>query len=138
MTTKVPFKEGLFEEISGKGILLGCKCTKCGQVFFPKKFVCLNCMSPDVEPISLSPRGKLYSFTTVYMASEHFQAPYAIGLIEIPEGIRIFSQIRGWQEQPLKIGMDMQMFIEKLWENEDKEVIGYVFRPVSTVGGAKS
>ena len=57
-----------------------------------------------MERLDLSLNGKLYSFTIVHMPSEHFQPPYAIGWIELPEGIRIFSQIRGWQEHPLKIG----------------------------------
>jgi uncharacterized OB-fold protein len=63
------------------------------------------------------------------MPSEHFQPPYAVGWIELTEGIRIFSQIRGWQEHPLKMAMDMELSIEKLWDEEDKEITGYIFRP---------
>jgi uncharacterized OB-fold protein len=69
------------------------------------------------------------------MPSEHFQPPYAIGWIELPEGIRIFSQIRGWQEHSLKIGMEMELAIEKLWDEGEKEVIGYTFRPTLNRGG---
>jgi uncharacterized OB-fold protein len=82
-----------------------------------------------MESIHLSRGGKLYTYTTVYMASEHFPPPYTVGWIELPEGIRIFSQVRGWQEQPLKIGMDMRMHIEKLWQDGHNEVVGFVFRP---------
>jgi len=131
MITQVPFKEGLFEEVNGNQTLVGSKCQSCGQIFFPAISVCLNCISPSVQSIYLSHDGKLYTYTTVYIASAHFQPPYTVGWIELPEGIRIFSQIRGWQEQPLKIGMDMQMSIEKLWQDGDKEVIGYVFQPSS-------
>ncbi len=128
---KVPFQKGLFEETDGKPTLIGSKCRSCGQVLFPLKSLCLNCMSTDVEAIKLSRYGKLYTFTTVYMASEHFPPPYSVGWIELPEDIRIFSQIRGWQEQPLKIGMEMRMYIETLWQDGDDEVIGFVFRPVA-------
>jgi uncharacterized OB-fold protein len=88
-------------------------------------------MGTDVKPIKLNRDGKLYTYTTVYMASEHFPPPYTVGWIELPEDVRIFSQIRGWQEHPLKIGMDMRMYIETLWQDEDREVIGFVFRPVT-------
>jgi uncharacterized OB-fold protein len=128
---KVPLQEGLFEESSGGPALIGSQCGSCGQVLFPPKPLCLNCFSIDVEPIRLNRDGKLYTYTTVYMASEHFPPPYAAGWIELPEGIRIFSQIRGWQEHPLKIGMDMRMYLETLWQDDDREVIGYVFRPVT-------
>lgn len=129
MTARVPFEEGLFEEVSGKWVLVGCKCKLCGKIFFPQREVCLNCFSQDLERVNLSCKGKLYSFTIVHMPSEHFEAPYAIGWIQLPEGIRMFSQIRSWQERALKIGMDMELAIEKLWDEDDKEVIGYIFRP---------
>jgi uncharacterized OB-fold protein len=129
MTTKVPFREGLFEKVSGEWTLVGCRCKQCGQVFFPVREWCLNCSSRDLERVNLGRHGKIYSFTIVHMPSEHFEPPYAVGWIELAEGIRIFSQIRGWQEQPLKIGMDMELSVEKLWDEEDKEIIGYIFRP---------
>ena len=129
--TKVPFQKSLFEETNGEPALIGSKCGSCGQVLFPAKTVCLNCMSTDVKSIRLNRDGKLYTYTTVYMASEHFPPPYTVGWIELPEDIRIFSQIRGWQEQPLKIGMYMRMYIETLWQDGDNEVIGFVFRPLT-------
>jgi len=135
MKTRVPFREGLFEEITGEVSLVGARCRKCRQVIFPNRDTCLNCMGEDLEPIHLSRRGTLYSYTIVHMPSEHFDPPYAVGWIELPEGLRIFSQLRGWQEQPLTTGMDMTLHFEKLWAEEEKEVFGYVFRP-STNGGA--
>ena len=126
---QVPFKEGLFEDVDGGPALIGSRCRACGQVLFPSKPVCLNCLSTDVKLVHLSRDGKLYTYTIVYLPSEHFPPPYAVGWIELPEGIRVFSQVRGWQERPLKIGMDMRMYVETLWQDGDKDVIGYVFRP---------
>jgi uncharacterized OB-fold protein len=129
MKTRVPMREGLFEDISDKKSLVGVRCRRCQQVIFPKRDTCLNCLGDDLEQIHLSQKGKLYSYTIVHMPSEHFDPPYAIGWIELQDGIKIFSQIRGWQEHPLTIGMDMSLHFENLWYEEDKEVIGYVFRP---------
>ncbi len=129
MKTRVPFREGLFEENSGKGVLLGARCQQCGQIIFPRREACLNCLGNDLETVQLSREGKLYSYTIVHMPSEHFEPPYTIGWIELPEGVKIFSQIRGWQEYPLETGMNMVLHFEKLWEEEEKEVTGYVFRP---------
>ena len=129
MAARVPFKEGLFEDISGKWALVGGRCKQCDKIIYPLREVCLNCLNKDVEKLTLSRKGALYSFTIVHMPSEHFQNPYAIGWIELPEGIRIFSQIRCWQEVPLEVGMDMELEIEELWEEQEKKVIGYIFRP---------
>lgn len=135
MKTRVPFREGLFQGSDEEGSLLGARCRQCGQIIFPGREACLNCLGHDLEPICLSRNGKLYTYTIVHMPSEHFTPPYAVGWIELPEGVRVFSQIRGWQEYPLEIGMDMTLHFEKLWDEEEKEVVGYVFRP-STNGGA--
>jgi len=129
MTTTIPFREGLFEDISGTWALVGGRCKQCEKIIFPPRAVCLNCLSEDMEKLTLSRNGTLYSFTTVHMPSEHFEPPYVIGWIELPEGIRVFSPIRYGQEQSLKIGMAMELSVEKLWDEEEKIVTGYVFRP---------
>jgi len=136
MKTRVPFREGLFEETSGKWALVGARCRQCGQIIFPRRETCLKCLGQDLELTHLSRNGKLYTYTVVHMPSEHFQPPYAIGWIELKEGIKVFSQIRGWQEYPLKIGMDMELAFEKLWDEADREVVGYVFRPARNGKGA--
>jgi uncharacterized OB-fold protein len=129
METRVHFKEGLFEDISGKWALVGGRCKQCEKIIYPHRDVCLNCLSQDVEKLTLSRKGTLYSFTIVHMPSEHFEPPYAIGWIELPEGIRVFSPIRYRQGHPLEIGMEMELAIEKLWDEGEKGVTGYVFRP---------
>ena len=134
MNNVVPFREGLFEVSGEKGSLLGARCKQCGQIIFPGREACLNCLGNDLEPIQLSQKGTLYSYTIVHMPSEHFEPPYAIGWIELPEGVKVFSQIRGWQEHTLKTGMGMTLHFEKLWDEEDKEIIGYVFRPLAEDG----
>ena len=129
MKTTIPFKEGLFEKISGKWALVGGRCKQCEKIIYPLRAVCLNCLSQDMEKLTLSRKGTLYSFTTVHMPSEHFEPPYVIGWIELPEGLRIFSPIQYHQDQPLKIGMAMELSVEKLWDEEGKGIMGYVFRP---------
>jgi uncharacterized OB-fold protein len=132
MTMTIPFKEGLFEDISGKWALVGGRCKQCEKIIYPLRTVCLNCLSQDMEKLTLSRKGTLYSFTTVHMPSEHFEPPYVIGWIELPEGIRVFSPIRFSQEHSLQIGMAMELSVEKLWDEPEKGVMGYVFRPSET------
>ena len=130
MVEKVAVKEGTFIEDLEGGRLLGSKCKSCGQIFFPKSSLCFSCFSEDTEEIVLSRKGKLYTFTIGRMASMNFQPPYAIGLIEMPEGIRIMAPLKWSEGDPLKVGMEMEVVIEKLWQEKDKEIIGYKFKPV--------
>jgi len=130
VTTKVSIKEGAFIDSSGGGILLAHKCKSCGQVFFPKVVFCLNCLGEDMEELKLGRRGKLYSYTIGRMPSAHFEPPHAIGYVDMPEGVRIFAPLKMKEDKPFRIGMEMEVVIETLWQEGDKEVIGYKFNPI--------
>ena len=130
MAEKIPVREGAFMEGPDGGILLANRCKSCHQIFFPKALFCLSCLAEDMEEVKLSRRGKLYSYTIGHMPSMHFQPPYAIGYVEMPEGVKIFAPLKMTEDRPLRIGMEMEVFIDKLWQEGDNEVIGYKFRAV--------
>jgi uncharacterized protein len=129
MKLQVPIRENLFEEKDNQATLLGSKCGSCGKVFFPPKAFCPNCLGKELEQLPVGGRGTLYSFSIVNMPTEHYKAPYAVAWIELPNAIRVFSQIKGWEGHQLKIGEHMELVIDKLWEEEERDVIGYFFRP---------
>ena len=126
----VSLREGLFTEDADGAALLASRCISCGQVFFPKRGHCLDCFGHDMEQVILGRIGRLYTFTIVHMPTQHYNPPYAIGWVEFPEGVRVFGQIKGWESQPLRIGMEMKLVIDTLWQEEEKEVIGYKFQPL--------
>ncbi|MFO7773758.1 MAG: OB-fold domain-containing protein [Dehalococcoidia bacterium] len=128
---KAPLREGLFTQDAEGAALLADMCNICGQIFFPIRERCLDCPNQDMEPVLLRGTCRLYTFTIVNMPTEHYDPPYAIGWVEFPEGVRVFGQIEGWERQPLKIGMNMKLVIDTLWQEDDREIIGYKFRPLS-------
>jgi uncharacterized OB-fold protein len=127
---KIAVMENLFVEAEERKKLLANKCKFCGQIFFPKAIFCTKCFKEDMESVELSNRGKLYSYTIGHMASLHFEPPYAVGYIDMPEGVRIFGPLKIMKDQTFRIGMEMKVVIEKLWNEDDKEVVGYKFEPV--------
>jgi len=130
MAEKIPIKLGLFTESTEEGTLLGSKCKACHKIFFPPASFCYECLAEDMEEINLSRTGKLYSYTISHMPSSGFKAPYALGWIELPGGIRITAPLKQWEDKSLRAGMDMELVIDKLWDENDKEIIGYWFKPV--------
>jgi uncharacterized protein len=128
---KVVLKEGLFKEDSKGPLLVASKCNGCGRVFFPAREYCPECFGKDMKQVSLHGPGRLYSYTISQMPTQHYKPPYAIGWIEFPEGLRVFGQIKGWQERPLKIGIEMKLIIDTLWTEAEKEVTGYKFEPAA-------
>ncbi len=130
MANVVPFYEGIFEQDARGGRLLGNKCKSCGKVFFPKAQFCFNCFDKGMEEVGLSRRGKLYSYTIGRMASTHFRPPYAVGLVDLPEGVRVFAPLIMTGDGMYTIGMEMELVIEELWRENHNQIIGYKFKPV--------
>lgn len=126
---KIPLRENL---LTGRidGDLIGYKCKSCNHMLPPLTITCQYCFSDDLEKIPLSRRGKLFTFTTNYMNSAHFQAPFYTGYIEFAEGFRVFSVLESVDGKPFEIDMEMEMEVRKLWDQGDDEVIGYIFKPV--------
>ena len=129
MNDRVPVREDLFDETDG-GRLHANRCKACGRIYFPKAPFCFDCLEKEMEEVILSRRGTLYSYAIGRMASTHFQPPYAVGLIDLPEGVRIFSPLEMTGNSTYTIGMEMELRIDGLWQEEDKKIIGYKFKPV--------
>ena len=126
---KVPLREKLFTG-NTDGNLMAYKCKSCKNMLPPLTVTCQYCFSNDLEPMPLGKRGKLFAFTTNFLNSAHFQAPFTTGYIQFPEGFKLFSVLEKVEGKPFKIGMDMEMSIQKLWDQGQDEVIGYKFKPV--------
>lgn len=129
MMDGIPVRENLFDTIDG-GRLLANRCGACGRIYFPKAPFCFDCLGKSMEEVILSRRGRLYAYTIGRMASTHFKPPYAVGLIDLPEGVRIFAPLMWAEDESYKIGMEMEVFIDKLWKDDDQQVMGYKFKPV--------
>ena len=86
----IPIREGLFRMSSESGekpCLFGSRCKACGQLSFPPRKVCSRCFSEEMENIPLSRNGKLYSYTIIEYPAPGLAGPYAIGYVDLPEGL---------------------------------------------------
>ncbi len=131
---RVPIREGYFTEEEDGPSLVASGCRECGQVYFPPRSRCPECRASDMEEMKLGGAGKLYTYTIVHMPVNNYKPPFALAWIELPEGVRVFTQLKDWENTELKIGMDMKLVIDTLWEDEEKEVYGYKYRPVEHGG----
>ena len=134
---KVLVEEGIFEipsSPSDEPRLIAGRCRHCGEVTFPMQTGCPNCCRDDIEEVRIGPRATLYSFTNVnHPVPEGYKGPipYGVGLVDFPEGARIVAHLTEHDPEKLKVGMDMVMMIDKLFEDEEgNEVIGFKFKPV--------
>lgn len=57
--------------------------------------------------------------------------PYVYGHVDLEDGVQIASQFTESDPDKLKIGMDVEMIIEKLFDHEEgNEVMTFKFKPI--------
>lgn len=136
-TEQVPIAQGLFEQLDDRAHLIGSKCTVCGEVTFPASSFCPQCCRETTEKVPLSRRGRLHSFTVQrfkppppYKGREPFE-PYGVGMIELPEGLRVTAVLDESDPAKLKVGLEMELIITKFFEDEEgRDVVSYKFKPI--------
>jgi uncharacterized OB-fold protein len=131
---QIPIEEGVFTQPDGvKPLLIGNRCRACGLVAFPKAPVCPKCMQKDtMEEALLEGKGKLDSYCIVNAALPGFKMPSIQAYITLKDGPRIWSLVTGCEpsDDALTIGMDMEMVIAKVKEDEEgNDLISYQFKP---------
>jgi uncharacterized OB-fold protein len=128
MNEMIPIREGVFRQTADGAVLIGSRCRNCQHVHFPPTKLCLECRKGELDDVELSRNGTLFSHTTVHMRAPHFNPPYQVGYVKLPEGVTIFAPLRS-VGVPLKVGMAMSVEVVPLWTENDKDMIGYRFFP---------
>ncbi len=83
-------------EEDDKVFLIGSRCPECGKHAFPAAEFCDRCgNSEGMEVARLSNTGTLYVFSEVQVAprGSGLTAPYVIGYVDLPEGVRVFGHV---------------------------------------------
>ena len=99
---------------------------------FPKYLADPVSFSDEVEERLLSPTGELHSFTVVRRSMPEFPVPYALALVDFPEGVRVMAQVETDDPEGLKIGQKMGVTVGTVKKSKDgKDVKSYKFVPVN-------
>ncbi len=135
---QIPIKEGLFtaplfpvERVR----LRGSQCRECGEISLGKRQTCSNCGGGNLTEVPLSRKGRLWTYTVIrhkppgdYKGPDPF-VPFGLGLVELPEGIRVLSPIQCDLER-MKVGMELEMEVYPLYTDENQnEVMAFRFGP---------
>jgi uncharacterized OB-fold protein len=109
MAEQPPFTIEQFYKYVLQGKLMAGKCKKCGKVHLPPRPLCDNCYSKDFEWVEIPGKGKLLTYTIIHVAPAQFQsmAPYAVGIVQLGNGLKIPGMISGAALDQIQIGMDL-------------------------------
>jgi len=115
--------------------LKGWKCKQCGTIWFPKFSPCPNpdCWSEDMEIVPLSRKGKIYSYTDMYIGQLELKAymPMTVAYVDLPEGIRVFAQLDG-EVGTFNCEDEVEVVAGPVRDNMDgKPITSYKFKKIS-------
>jgi len=106
--------EQFYKNISQKRLMSG-KCRKCGKIHLPPRPLCDKCLSTEFEWVELPRTGRLLTYTIIYVAPTQFQnmAPYAVGIVQLENGVKIPGMIRDVPLDKIRVGMQLKMEFEE-------------------------
>ncbi|MCL2476965.1 Zn-ribbon domain-containing OB-fold protein [Candidatus Bathycorpusculum sp.] len=110
MSTESFTIEQFYKFLSTNQLMAG-KCTKCGKIHLPPRPLCSECFSKEFTWTPISGKGKLLTYTIIHVAPTQFQAqtPYAVGIVELEEDLKIPGMIQDIAQEQLKIGMELTL-----------------------------
>jgi uncharacterized OB-fold protein len=87
---------------------------------------------PEHEPVQLSGRGEVWSFSEVKQSGDDFESGYVVAMIKLAEGPLLTAQLTDVDAQSVAIGMPVEAVTRKLRDlgPDGLLVYGYKFRPV--------
>ena len=117
--------------------LLGSRCAGCLTYYFPRAVSCRNpqCDDKTLVDAELGRAGVLYSWTVQhYRPPALFRIdewePSAVGLVELPEGLRVIAMLTGAAPGEIPIGAALQLTTVHLFHDESgRSVVTYAYQP---------
>jgi hypothetical protein len=100
---------------AAEGRLVIQRCTSCGIHQFYPRALCVACAG-ETEWVDASGRGTLHTYTIIRQnKSPAFAAlsPYAVGIVELDEGVRMMSNIVECDVEQLEVGMALEVLLLK-------------------------
>jgi uncharacterized OB-fold protein len=123
-----------WREIPSRYRLEAGRCKGCGVVVFPARHICPSCRGDDVERVRLSRRGKVITSTVIHVPPGDFlmEAPYAMALVETPEGARLMTQVVDCDPSSVLPGVEVNLEFRLIRKEGHGGILCYGHKAVPT------
>jgi len=101
---------GRFFEGVRDGQLTAIRCGKCGELAVPPKEFCPSCHQRAWQPTPLSGDGTIASYTVVRVAPARHapDAPYAVAVVTLKEGVSLLGRLVDIPLETLAVGLPVR------------------------------
>lgn len=116
-----------WREIPSRYRLEAVRCQGCGKVIFPARRICPSCRGESFESTQLSRHGKVITSTVVHVGPTKFsmEAPYAVAVVETPEGARLMTQIVDCEPADVEPGMEVSLEFRRIQKEGHGGILCY-------------
>ena len=101
-----------FWDAARRGEFMIQHCDECNQYqWYPRGF-CSNCWSQNIRYVRASGKGTVWTYTVTYQnRSPGFneEVPYVLALVELEEGVKVFTNIVDCDPRDVHIGMPVEV-----------------------------
>ncbi len=123
-------------EIPARYRLEAGRCSGCGKVNYPARKVCPACRGQEIEGIRLSEKGTVVTSTVIHVPPDEFlnEAPYAMAVVETPEGARFMTQVVDCDPSDVLPGMEVDLEFRLIRKEGASGILCYGHKGVPAVG----
>ncbi|MFD8814497.1 bifunctional MaoC family dehydratase N-terminal/OB-fold nucleic acid binding domain-containing protein [Streptomyces sp. NPDC059627] len=124
---------GFWEGVAEERLLIQ-RCADCGTLRHPWLPGCNACGSLDWDTVESCGEGTVWSYVVMHHPPfPAFAPPYAVGLIELAEGVRMVSSVVGVPYDKVRIGLPVRVEFRR-YEDEAGALTLPVFRAADALG----
>ena len=107
-----------------KWLLMGAKCSDCGTLLYPVLTICPECGGHCFVASPLHGFGNLYSYSVVHTGPKGVAVPYAVGYVDLCDGLRMFARI---EVAPHTVEIGLQLELRVMPANRQASQFTYFF-----------
>ena len=124
-------------EIPARYRLEAARCAGCGKVIYPARKVCPECRGMEFETIRLSHSGTVVTSTVIHVPPDDFlnEAPYAMAVVETPEGARFMTQVVDCDPATVLPGLQVALEFRLIRKEGESGILCYGHKGVPTAAG---
>lgn len=105
-----------WREIPVRYRLEGAQCKDCGKTVLPSRQICPSCRGDHMERKAMSRTAKVITSTVIHVGPAEFtmEVPYAMAVLETPEGARFMAQVVDCDPEEVLPGMEVALEFRKI------------------------
>ncbi|MFH8344990.1 bifunctional MaoC family dehydratase N-terminal/OB-fold nucleic acid binding domain-containing protein [Streptomyces sp. NPDC018045] len=124
---------GFWDGVARRKLLIQ-RCADCATLRFPWLPGCRTCGGEGWDTVEAAGSGTVFSYVVMHHPPfPAFDPPYAVGLVELAEGVRMVTDLVGVAPEEVRIGMPVRLEFRSV----DEELVLPVFTGKQACGGTE-